>query len=272
MLWLLKGPILTESSDLKYAKEFASIARELHQEQDQQPTLELVTALAVQTIGACDFCGISMRDSSGKVTTPASTDPIANRADDLQYSLGEGPCLDAIWTLETSLIEDMDTEKRWPRWAAEASRLGIKSVLSIRLEPPRGHLYAALNLYASRRNAFDSTDHAIADIFAWHAANALTVAQDRDQLRTAIQSRQIIGIAQGILMQRFGLKPDQAFELLRRYSRNHNIKLRDLAGHLVEAGSIPQPTSDDESAEQLLRMAFRIGASGEKDQPEQLAP
>jgi hypothetical protein len=255
-----------EEVDLRYAAEFAEIARELHQETEQQPTLERVTKLAVQTISPCHYCGVSVRDSHGRVTTPASTDPIVNLVDEQQYELGEGPSLDAIWTLETCLIDDMDRESRWPRWAAEASRLGVKSILSIRLEPPRGHLHAALNLYSTTPRAFDLTDHAIAGVFARHAANALAVTQDRDQLEAALRSRQIIGIAEGILMQRFGLTLDQSFELLRRYSGNHNIKLRVLAENLVKAGTIPHARpGSPRSADDLLGEAFKIEPPAEKD-------
>jgi hypothetical protein len=97
---------------------------------------------------------------------------------------------------------------------------------------------ASLNLAADRRQAFDTTDIAIASIFARHAAAALDRARDGDDLRAAVRSRQLIGVAEGILMQRFGLGLDQAFELLRRYSQSHNIKLRVLAERLVETGQL----------------------------------
>lgn len=254
--------MVVEGSDLKYAEEFARIAHELHRDGAEQPTLERVTTLAVQTIGGCDYCGISMRDSNGQVTTAASTDPIADQADAQQYELGEGPCLEAIWTFDTCLVDDMSSEARWPRWAAEASRLGIGSVLSIRLDPPRGHLHAALNLYSARPRAFDITDHAVASIFARHAANAMSAAKDRDQLEGALRTRQIIGIAEGMLIQRFGLTLDQSFELLRRYSQDHNIKIRVLAENLLRSGGIPESGSGSgHTTERVLQQALGINST-----------
>lgn len=258
-----------EEQGLKYAEEFAAIAAELQQEPGQQPTLERITELAVETIAPCEDCGVSLRDRSGQITTPASTGPLVTLADAWQYELNEGPCLEAIWTLETCLIEDMDTDRRWPRWAAQASELGFKSVLSIRLEPPRGHRHAALNLYASKAYAFDDiTDHAIASVFARHAANALGAAEDRESLTDALRSRLAIGIAEGMLMQRFGLTLDQSFELLRRYSQAHNVKLRVLAENLVQSGGILQVRPGaTQTADDLLEAAFRLDEIPGLDEP-----
>jgi GAF domain-containing protein len=160
------------------------------------------------------------------------------KADALQYEFDEGPGLDAIWELDTYLIDNLCTESRWPRWAPSAAALGLTSVLSLRLETSSETL-GALNLYATVPFAFDSTDVAVASIFARHASYALDAAQEATGLRTALRSRQLIGVAQGILMQRYQLTLDQSFEVLRRYSQDQNVKLRDVAEHLVRDGRIP---------------------------------
>ncbi len=96
-------------------------------------TLQKVAELALVTIPGCDFVGVSIRHGKGEITTPAATDAMAEQADNLQYELGEGPCLDAVWEGDQTLIEDMTTERRWPRWAPLAADLGIMSVLSTRM-------------------------------------------------------------------------------------------------------------------------------------------
>ncbi|SDR93182.1 GAF and ANTAR domain-containing protein [Microlunatus soli] len=222
-----------DNPELKYATEFARLAEQLHQEPREQPTLERIAGLAVETIDACDYCGISLRDRDGRITTPASTSPISSRADALQYELAEGPCVDAIWQADTYLIDSLRTESRWPRWTPRAAELGIGSILSVRLSGPNEQAVAALNLYSVEAHVFDHTDVAIASIYARHASRALADARTREGLETALESRQMIGVAQGILVQRFGLNLDQSFELLRRYSRDYNIKLRVLAENLV---------------------------------------
>jgi len=112
-------------------------------------------------------------------------------------------------------------------------------MLSLRLEVIHPSLVASLNLFAKEIAAFDSTDLAIAGVYAQHAATALATAREEDGLRAAIQSRQTIGIAQGLLMQRYDLTQDQAFELLRRYSQTSNIKLHTLAERIAQSGSLP---------------------------------
>ncbi|MFC6707056.1 GAF and ANTAR domain-containing protein [Flexivirga alba] len=228
-----------ETKDFGRARAFEQISRDLMHAGGEQPTLALITELAVETVPACDACGVSIRRTDGTVDTPACTSPLVEKADALQYEFGEGPCLDAVWKLDTYVIEDMESEKRWPRWAPAAAELGFRAILSVRLDTPERTL-GGLNLYAHAPDVFDNTDVMIASIFARHAANALTATRRNDGLHTALQTRQAIGIAQGMLMQRYGLNLDQAFEVLRRYSQEQNIKLRVVAEELVAAGTITQ--------------------------------
>ncbi|QDP97470.1 GAF and ANTAR domain-containing protein [Microlunatus elymi] len=247
-----------DSPELKYADEFAQLSEEMSRSQEQ-PTLERIVALAVETIEACDYCGITQRKPDGQLSTPASTGPIVIEADRLQYQFDEGPCVAAVWNLDTYLIPDLELETRWPQWAPRAAQLGIRSVLSLRLDPTGDqHAFAALNLYAIAPDAFDNTDLAIASIFARHAGTALSGARTREELRTAIRSRQVIGVAQGMLMQRFGLTLDQSFEVLRRFSQNHNVKLRTLAEGLVKNGGIHDQGGDPLTVNSALERSFGI--------------
>ena len=218
-------------------REFEEISRELLRAKGEQPTLALTAELAVQTVEGCDECGVSIRHRDGTVQTPTCTSPLIEKADTLQYEFGEGPCLEAIWSLDTCLIEDLETETRWPRWTPAAAELGFRSILSVRLDTPE-HTLGGLNLYAFTPHAFDQTDVMIASIFARHASNALAMTRRVDGLRVALRTRQAIGVAQGMLMQRYGLSLDQSFELMRRYSNDHNIRLRVLAERMVESGRI----------------------------------
>lgn len=242
--------------DLTYAEVFARLAEELSQEPEEEPTLERIAQQAVATVPNCDYCAISVREPGGVIKTLAATDPIVTRSDELQYQFGEGPCLDVIWELDTCLVPDLENEQRWPGWAPRAAGLGIGSILSIRLETSAGQALAGLNLYAERTHAFEHSDVAIASVFARHASAALTGARAYRGARAAMWSRQTIGIAQGILMQRFQLTLDQAFEVLRRYSQNYNVKLKDLAEHLAGQGHI---VDDDPGAgEDPLRAALGL--------------
>lgn len=224
-------------------RAFEQISRELLSTKGEQPTLERTTQLAAATIAGCDECGVSIRHPDGSVSTPASTSPMVEKADGLQYEFGQGPCLEAIWELDTYLIEDMETETRWPQWAPAAAELGFRSILSVRLDTPEQTL-GGLNMYSRTPHAFDHDDVMIASIFARHASNALAVTRRHEGLNTALRTRQAIGVAQGMLMQRYGLTLDQSFELLRRYSNDNNIRLRLLAEQLIKAGRITSSLDD----------------------------
>lgn len=210
----------------------AEIARELATQSSKQLTLQLVVDRAVDTIPGCEFAGVSVRRGRGVVETPAATDPLVEILDRLQYQLDEGPCLSAIWVDETYVVSDMTNEQRWPRWATHASRLGIRSVLSVRLATP-ADVIGGLNLYSSQVSSYDENSVDVAHMYALHAATALEVVSEVDGLRSALQSRHTIGIAQGILMKRYDLDVDGSFALLKRLSQDENRKLRDIAARIV---------------------------------------
>jgi len=144
--------------------------------------------------------------------------------DELQTELDDGPCLTAIWEQETVHIPDMATESRWPRFAAAAAQAGVGAMLCFQLFV-HGDTLGALNLYSPTAGAFTEDSETIGLVFATHAAVALAAAQQEHQLTTALASRDIIGQAKGIVMERFYLDTTRAFALIARLSPHENIKL-----------------------------------------------
>lgn len=228
---------MTEDSTAA-AAFFARISRELMNEPEELTTLQRMAERAVEVVPACDFCGISLRRKRGRVETVAATSPLADACDRLQYELGEGPCLEAVWDDESYLTQDTSSDGRWPRWGPRVAAEGAGSVLSLRLSTEDETL-GALNLYAVGTNAFDRDDVDVALIFASHATTALNAARTVSGLQTALQSRHLIGVAQGILMARYDLTMAQSFEVLRRYSSHTNVKLRDVAQSVVDNSALP---------------------------------
>jgi len=166
-------------------------------------------------------------------------------ADIARLQLGEGPCIDAIGGLDTVDAPDLTEGGRWPRFGPLAVKAGLRSVLGYRLFAGSETL-GALQLYARLPAAFNATDHAQGLVFAAHAGMALGVARAQatergrtDHLQTALVSREIIGQAQGILMERERITAEQAFDLLRRSSQHLNRRLRDVAQELVDTGTVP---------------------------------
>jgi len=152
--------------------------------------------------------------------------------DALQDETGEGPCLDAIYDQATVLVADMATETRWPRFAARAAAAGAMSMLSLQLYVDGDNL-GSLNLYSRHPRAFDAESEHVGVLFASYAAIAYDTARTRSQLTRAVDTRQLIGQAQGLLMAREHLSADQTFALLVRTSQHQNTRLRDLAERLV---------------------------------------
>lgn len=208
---------------------------ELSRQSSREQALDLVAAQVVDIVPGCQMAGISMRTRrrrSVAVETTASTCPNALQADEAQYELDEGPCLDALRTADTYVVSNTATEPRWPRWAPRAQSLGIRSVLSVRLPVPL-ELVGGLNLYSKAVNAYDEPDVHLAHLYAAHAATALELVTELDGLRTALRRRHAIGVAQGVLMQRFDLDVDTSFAYLTRQSQGANVKLHVVADQVV---------------------------------------
>ncbi len=208
------------------------IALELDAELTMASTAELVAEYARITTAA-DEAGILFVKSRRSIETLAATSARVTELHDLQRDFAEGPCLDAIRSEPFYSIADTATEERWPRWGARALAVGIRSVVSIRLES-KARSYGALNLYAEGPAAFDEHDTAIARNFARHASIALSAAYTEEGLTIAVDARTFIGQAQGILMARYGISADRAFEYLRRRSQQENVKLSDLAHEVID--------------------------------------
>ncbi|WP_198663275.1 GAF and ANTAR domain-containing protein [Jiangella endophytica] len=219
------------------AGDFAEMALALHEEPDVEQTLERVVEYAQQAT-VCDDAGLMLLHGGGRIETTVATDPRVGKADELQTTLEEGPSRAAVEVRSSVLVEDTATDPRWPAWGPQAAELGLRSVLSVRLHTGNTTL-GTLNLYGHRPGMFDDDDTDVAEIFGRHASIALASAREEDGLRQAIGARHLIGLAQGILMERYGLDADRAFAVLRRYSRNSNVKLRVVAERIIATGRLP---------------------------------
>ncbi|HWD52606.1 MAG TPA: sigma-70 family RNA polymerase sigma factor [Acidimicrobiales bacterium] len=221
----------------------SEVARALFSAGGVEETLQAVVDQAAAAIDGCDFAGIFTVNGE-EVATAVHSDPLVVEIDGLQQMTGEGPCLDAIEQQTTVYAEDLADDDRWTTFGPEAAAAGVRCALAY-------HLYAngtlgALNLYARYPRAFGATDRAKGLIFATLSGLALSGAhshEDEDRragnLNQALATREIIGQAQGILMERERITADQAFDILRRASQHLNVKLREVAQDLVDTGDRP---------------------------------
>jgi GAF domain-containing protein len=219
-------------------EEFAAIARLLCSAAGVDATLDRIVSLAVRSLG-CEYAGVSYASLRGKgIETGAASDEVVCLADAAQREVAEGPCLQAMGDGSSYLVQDTVTDPRWPRWSARVESLGLRSVIGVRLHEA-GETLGALTLYSAAPQTFTAADVEIAEVYAVHAASALGRSRQELHLRRAIDSRHLVGLAQGILMERFGIDEDGAFAVLRRYSQERNTKLRVVAEQLIETRTLP---------------------------------
>jgi len=214
----------------------ASFARELSTSASEPQQLELAVATVVALVDGCDHAGVTMVTRDGLETMSATSERVRH-SDHLQYELGEGPCLDTVQTHMTVISSEIASDPRWPRWGPVVTqRYGFGSLLSLLLYT--GHdSYGALNLYSGRPNAYTSEDILVAHSLAAHLAVAVAAAREIDHRGIAMVSRLVIGQAEGILMERYKITAEQAFDLLRHMSEDSNRKLILVAEEVVATGT-----------------------------------
>lgn len=216
---------------------FAEMALDLHAETTTERTVERIAQYA-KIATSCDDAGIMLVRARNRIETAAATSKRVGESHNLQIMYDEGPCLDAIESPQSFLVPDTEGDVRWPHWGPAVAVLGLRSALSVSLETHERR-YGSLNLYAEQTNAFDADDLAVAEIFARHASVALAAVHNEEGLHLAVDARKLVGQAQGILMERFDIDADRAFDVLRRFSQANNLKLRDVASQIVESRRLP---------------------------------
>jgi hypothetical protein len=232
--WTDTGPL---------AREVVQLAKALLDATTIAEVLERVVLAAHRAIPGADLVSVTLRSPDGSYHTPVETDPVADKLDRLQYDTGEGPCVAASRPSGPDFVhsDDLRTEPLWPSFGPAAAELGYRAVLATALLPDgQTELSGALNVYARTSGSLRPDAQYPALLLATHASLALAGTQavlraelQVENLRRAIDSRDVIGQAKGILMLRRGISADEAFELLRRTSQDLNVKLVDLATTLT---------------------------------------
>lgn len=216
----------------------ADMARDLAAQSsvDENELLASVTASAVEQIPGAQSCAITLV-ARKEITTVAPTDSMALLIDEIQTATGEGPCLQAYseWTQHIVRVADYDNEERWPAYVSAArDQTAIRSTVSFQLYRSDSTM-GALNVHSTVPRAFGPEAEEIGLAVATHAALALFSARREVQFASALASRDTIGQAKGMIMERFSIDALQAWELLRRLSQDANVAVFDLARQLIEA-------------------------------------
>ena len=215
------------------------LAQALARTSDADLQIKLAVEAATDLVARCSHAGFTVNEKDGPLTR-ASSDDIVQRANELQRVLGEGPCLDVVRDQDTMVSCDLAVERRWPAWAPRvAEELKVGSLISV-LVYTDAHSYGAMSLYSRQGDRFDADDVAIAQTLAGQVATLISSGREIDQLGRAVLSRNIIGQAQGILMERYNIDAAQAFDYLRRISSHSNRKVVDLAAEIATTHQVPE--------------------------------
>jgi hypothetical protein len=229
------------------AKVFAALAEIIYQGSNPSEVYAAICVAATLVVSGCDHASLLVR-RDGRYITVGASDRIAQHADDLERSSGDGPCVDAIEDETPQIEPDLTTPSLWPKLAARLiAETPVRGAMGFRLLVDRA-ITGALNLFSDTPNAFDKESAGQAIVlasFASVAINAIGQGEDAATLRKGLLSNREIGKAVGMLMLLNSISEDEAFNVLRRYSQDLNIKLSDVARTVI-ANRGKMTLSDDQ--------------------------
>lgn len=226
-----------DSADL-----LARAALEINSHGDLPSTLEAVVACLQTCLPTPHHVGVSLVRRGETVGSRAASDDLAAELDDLQHTLSDGPCCQALREEPVVHVDDLQHEQRWSGYVPLAVARGVRAQLAVRLAV-EGRTWGAINVYATAGPTIDPAVARFTELFATHAAVAVERSRREENLKAALQTRKLIGQAIGMAMERFQLDEEMAFRYLVRLSSNSNVKLRDIARDLVAEANDRTPSS-----------------------------
>lgn len=211
----------------------AELARSFAGPRKVREVLAGVTTAAVELIPDVDTAGVLLVAKGGKFESLEGTSQLIYELDELQERYGHGPCIDAAVDQLIVRVDNFETDQRWPDYNKAVAGIGVRSSLSFKLYTG-DRTAGALNIFSFKPNAFDSESEAIGSVLAAHAAAALIASRQGEQLQSALTTRDSIGQAKGIIMERYNVDAIRAFEMLRQLSQSMNTRLSDIAQRVVD--------------------------------------
>jgi GAF domain-containing protein len=215
------------------AQRMAELARSVAAPRDIEAVLSGVTAMTVELLSGADTAGVLLVSKGGKFESLSGTSELIYEVDRLQEKHNTGPCVEAAVNELVVRTEDFETETRWPQYSREVCKLGVRSSISFKLYTG-DRTAGALNVFSRSPHSFDADSEVIGSILAAHAAAAVLASRDSQQLQAALLSRDLIGQAKGMLMERFDVDAGGAFDMLRKLSQQMNVRLAEIAQRIVE--------------------------------------
>jgi GAF domain-containing protein len=223
---------MTEHPNHDLAVRMAELARTAAMPRSVDEVLSDVTAAAVELIPGVDTAGVLLISKGGNFESLAGTSDLPHELDELQCTFKEGPCMEAALKETIVRTDDFRDEKRWPAYSRAVVDIGVLSGLSFKLYTA-DRTAGALNLFGFKPKVWDTEAETIGTVLAAHAAAAIVASRHGEQLESALTTRDRIGQAKGIIMERFGVDDLKAFNMMRQLSQDSNAKLVDIAERVI---------------------------------------
>jgi GAF domain-containing protein len=206
--------------------------------------------VAVRTagrLGEVAGVAVTLRVAQAPVTVGSSSS-LALDVDLLQYSIGVGPCLHALQSGQGMYVPDLARDHRWQGYGPRAAALGAASCVSTPVLVA-GDPVAVIKVYSGAIDGLSPEQRELAALVALEISGGIALAErlatqagELDDRVDAMDTRRVIDLAIGILMERSKTSAAEAFDLVRRYSQHYNVKLRDAAAQIVTSVSgSPEP-------------------------------
>ena len=224
---------MPEPTSRDLAVRMAELARAVAAPRSAEDIYAEVTKAAVELIPGVDTAGILLITKGGKFESHGGTTDLPHELDELQHMLQEGPCMEAALNDVVVRTNDFREETRWPAYSAAVANLGVLSGMSFKLFT-RERTAGALNLFGFQPTEWDSDRETTGLVLAAHAAAAVMSNRQGEQLQSALSTRDRIGQAKGIIMERYGVDEMRAFDMLRRLSQEGNTPLVDIATRVID--------------------------------------
>ena len=196
-----------------------------------------------------DHAGLMLTDPAGDLHVVAATSEVTHLIELLQIQNQDGPCLEAFRTglvVESGPLTDPEVSARWPRLTQAAHDAGFGAITAMPMRL-RDQVLGALNLFRVETSHLTADDLAVAQAFANIATISILQARAThdarvviDQLQRALDTRVVIEQAKGFIAQHANITLDESFARIRRYSRNNNLRLSNVARDIVANVLDPQ--------------------------------
>ena len=238
---------MTTSHTQDMADSMKTVARGLHGHHGVQDVLQALVAGAVDVFPEVDHAGITVMHRDGRMETLVTTSEVVDHLARLQRTLHEGPLVDSLTTTPVVVCQEAHHEQRWPGYIPAAVAIGLRAQVGLRLHTET-HTIGGLNLYFTSSSTISEDTLAMAEVYASYVTAALGRAQAEDDMTRALGTRQLIGQATGVVMERYQLDPVDAFAFLVRAASTSETKLRDVARRVVEGDRLTEvvPTAEED--------------------------